>query len=250
MDEVRLAQALSDLLGRQLATALSRDFVKLRQDCATVTLERASPGKFVETFVQCLQHMATGNFDASPNVDSFLRDRAENMTSLPEGLRICAVRLARAIYTLRNKRNIAHKNPVDPNRFDLTIAHQGAAWIMAELLRNASGVSMQEAGTLIELIQVPVGTLVEEIDGTRLVHADTSVKGELLILLHSHYPERVPLEDIFNSLSARSPGSVRNRLGELRTAKLLHGDSAGGYRLTQTGHVAAVAEINRIQTDT
>ncbi|WSG72962.1 hypothetical protein U8P80_15505 [Rhizobium beringeri] len=147
------------------------------------------------------------------------------------------------LHALRNKRNIAHKNPVDPNTFDLALAHASAAWIMAELLRNATGVPMQEAGVLIARLQVPVGTLVEEIDGLRLVHADTSIRGEILILLHSHYPERVAVADILKTMSARNDGSVKNRLSELRTEKLLHGDGKTGYRLTQVGHAAAVTEI-------
>jgi hypothetical protein len=209
MDEGRLAHALGGILDQALARELVGDFVKLRQDCATVTLERASPGKFVETFVQCMQYMATGKYDAKPDVDGYLSKKAENETALPEGLRVCAARLARSIYTLRNKRNIAHKNPVDPNAFDLALSHQAAAWLMAELLRNASGVSMQEAGALIQLVQAPVGTLVEEIDGIRLVHAETSVKGEMLILLHSHYPDRVQVAEILNSMRARSAGSIK-----------------------------------------
>lgn len=247
MDEARLTQALNGLLGQSLASDLVGDFIKIRQDYATATLERASSGKFVETFVQCLQYMAKCSFDAKPDVDGYLSKKAESEVSLPEGLRICAARLARFMYTLRNKRNIAHKNPVDTNTFDLAMAHQGASWIMAELFRNATGISMQEAGALIELIQVPVGTLVEEIDGMRLVHANTSVKGEVLILLHSHYPERVQVVDILKSLNARSPGSVKNRLGELRLDKLLHGDAKTGYRLTQVGYSAAVSEIRKLQ---
>lgn len=243
MDEGRLSAALAGYLGATLAAELVHDFVKLRHDCSTGTLERASPGKFVETFVQCLQQLANGTYDAKPDVDGYLSKKAENEAQLPEGLRICGTRLARSIYTFRNKRNIAHKNPVDPNRFDLDLAHSGAAWIMAELLRNATGITMYEAGALIELVQAPVGTLVEEIDGVRLVHADTSVRGEILILLHSHFPERVPVPSILATMSARSAGSVKNRLGELRTAKLLHGDGKVGYRLTQAGHQAAVAEI-------
>src|SRR6185312_11905995 len=141
----------------------------------------------------------------------------------------------------------AHKNPVDANTFDLAFVHQGAAWIMAELIRNASGIKMQEAGALVELVQAPVGTLVEEIDGTRLVHAQVSVREEILILLHSHYPTRVSLRDVLNSTSARSPASVRNRLGELRIEKLVYGDPKSGYRLTQTGYAAAVQEIRRLQ---
>lgn len=247
MDEKRLAQALSGLLGATLAQDIAADFVAVRQDHATGTLGRASPGKFVETFVQCLQHIATGKHDPKPNVDGYLATKVENEALLSEGLRICGARVARAIYTLRNKRNIAHKNPVDTNTFDLALAHQGAAWIMAELLRSASGVPMQEAGALIELVLAPAGTLVEEIDGTRLVHATVPVSTEILILLHSQYPDRMPLADITRSMTARNPGSVRNRLAEMRTEKLVIGDGRTGYRLTHAGHTAAVDEIRRLQ---
>lgn len=246
MDEARLTSALTGLVGAKLAAELAADFVKIRQDHATKTLERASPGKFVETFVQCLQQISRGSHDAKPNVDGYLNTAVENDAALPDGLRICAGRVARAIYTLRNKRNIAHKGEVDPNTFDLAYVHQAAAWIMAEMIRRASGVTMEEAGALIELVQAPVGTLVEEIDGTRLVHGDVSVRVELLILLHSHYPDAVSVEDILDSLSRRSAGTVRNRLRDLYGEKLTHGGGKSGYRLTHAGFNAAVMEIRRL----
>lgn len=245
MDDARLAMALSGLIGPTLAADLVADLMKIRRDCATRTLERAAPGKFVETFVQCLQHIDTGTYDAKPSVDDYLGKKVEN-TGLPEGLRICAARVARAMYTFRNKRNIAHKNDVDTNTHDLAFTHQGAAWVTAELLRHATGISMQESGALIELVQAPVGTLVEEIDGTRLIHADVSVRTELLLLLHSHYPDAVPVDAVLRSLSRRSAGTVRNRLRDLHAEKLAHGDPKLGYRLTQAGHAAAVVEIKNL----
>jgi hypothetical protein len=245
MDEKRLATALSGILGSTLSAELSADLIKIRRDLATRTLERSAPGKFVETFVQCLQHMATGKHDAKPSVDDYLDKRAES-TALPEGLRIVAARVARAMYTLRNKRNIAHKNDVDTNTHDLALAYQSAAWITAELLRRATGVTMQEAGALIELVQAPVGTLVEEIGDTRLVHAAVTVEVELLILLHSHYPDAVPVSAILKSLSRRSNGTVRNNLRDLHAAKLAHGDAKSGYRLTQAGHARAVNHIGSL----
>jgi hypothetical protein len=245
MDEKRLAQSLAGYLDPSLAAALAADFIKIRQDYATKTLERASPGKFAETFVQCLQWIATGACDAKPDVDAYLRI-AEHETKLPDGLRFCGSRIARAIYTLRNKRNIAHKNEIDPNTVDLGFIHQAAAWIMAELIRSASGVSMEEAGALVELIQMPVDALVEDIDGTRLVHANgVTVRGEILILLHSRHPVRIAVADILSSMSGRSAGSVRNELGLLRAKKLVHGDAQAGYRLTAPGHHAAAEEIRR-----
>lgn len=247
MDEVRLVTALAGTLGRLLASELVTEFVKLRRDYSTETLERASAGKFVEALVQCLQFMATGKYDSKPDVDGYLSRKIEGYTTLPEGLRICAARAARLIYTLRNKRNIAHKNPVDPNRFDLALAHQAASWIMAELLREANGCSMAEAGALIEELQAPVGKAVELIDGRTLVHGELSVKDELLILLHAHHPDGVSQDHIFGSMSSRSKGSIKNRLGELRAAKFVVGDATKGFRLSSAGYAAAERAILSLQ---
>jgi hypothetical protein len=236
-----LAGLVGDALGQELAVA----FTKMREDVATRTLERASPGKFVETFVQCLQQISAGSHDAKPDVDRYLR-QVESEATLPEGLRTCAARVARSMYTLRNKRNIAHKNEVDPNTIDLRYCYMAAAWIMSELVRHATGLTMEQAGAVIELLQAPVGSLVEEIDGTRIVHASVPVRAELLILLHSHYPDRVGQSEIMKSMEARSSSAVRGRIAELRNGKLLHGDPKQGYRLTQAGHAAAVGEIRTL----
>lgn len=247
MDEHRLAQALTDMTDNSLAVDLASEFVKIRRDFATKTLERASPGKFVETFVQCLQHIATGKYEADPNVNNYLTTKVEHESALPDGLRICGSRIARSMYTLRNKRNIAHKGEVDPNAYDLAFVHQGAAWIMAEMIRNASSITMEEAGALVELVQAPVGTLVEEIDGTRLVHADAPARVKILILLHSSYPNYVAVEDIQTAMNQREATSIRSRLSELRKKGLIFGSRETGYRLTNPGYASAVAEIRRLQ---
>ncbi|WP_167648313.1 hypothetical protein [Mameliella alba] len=247
MQRNRLIAALTGLVGSDLAEDITDHFLKIRQDVATQTLERASPGKFVETFVQCIQYISRGSYDAKPSVDNYLNMRCENDTGLPDGLRFSACRIARSMYTMRNKRNIAHNGEVDPNRYDLAYLHHAASWIMAELMRSASGVPMAEAGKMIELLQTPAGTLVEEIDGVRLVHADVSTRIELLILLHSHYPEYVPIDSIKSTLSRRSASSIRGRIGDLKGEKLVFGDNATGYRLTTAGHTTAMQEISKIQ---
>ena len=238
-----MAAAISPLVSTTLATELVADFIKIRQDAATLTLERASPGKFVETLVQCLQHIARGKYDTKPEVDAYLSKHVESETKLPEDLRICAARIGRAMYTLRNKRNVAHKGAVEPNTIDLAFAHAASSWVLSELLRQASGLTAQEAGDLIALVQAPVGTLVEEIGGTRIVLADVSVRVELLLLLHSHYPDPLSVKDALSSLSRRAATTVRNRLRDLHNEKLAHGSARDGYRLTQSGYQAAVEEI-------
>jgi hypothetical protein len=144
------------------------------------------------------------------------------------------------MYTLRNKRNVAHKGAVDPNTMDLAFAHAAASWVVAELLRQSTGLKAQEAADLVSLVHAPAGTLVEEIGGTKIVlAANVSVRSELLLLLHSHFPNQMSGNEVLRSLSRRAPGTVRNRLRELHLEKLAHGGPKEGYRLTQLGYAAA-----------
>ena len=189
MDERRLSHAIESLVGKDLADDIAADFLKLRRDVASGTLERMSGGKFVESFIQCLQQISSGHHSGALNVDDYLKNRVENDTALPDGLRLCGSRVARSIYTMRNKRNIAHKGEIDPNRIDLEFTYHGAAWIMTELVRCATGISMEEAAALMGFVCAPVGTLVEETDGVRMVHASVSTRVEILLLLHSQHPD-------------------------------------------------------------
>ena len=90
------------------------------------------------------------------------------------------------------------------------------------LERKHGGVSMQEAGALIEFVQAPVVTLVEETDRTRPAHGDVSVRTEVLILLHSYYPNPVPAESVIKGLSRRKAATVRKRLRDLYVQRLVH----------------------------
>ena len=246
MNEARLVQAIESLVGRKLAQDLSADFVKLRRDIATGTLERASAGKFVESFVQCLQHISSGKHAAKPSVDDYLNKRAEGDTALPDGLRFCGSRVARSIYTMRNKRNIVHKGKIDPNRIDLEFTYHGAAWIMAELIRCASNVTMEEAGALIRLVSAPVGTLVEEIDGVRMVHAKVPIRVEILLLLHSMHPDPATSMQLAGWIR-KNDATVRGQLSKLRSARLIVGDGKKGFKLTSPGYGIAIAEIQSLQ---
>ena len=73
-----------------------------------------------------------------------------------------------------------------------------------------------------------------------------NVRAEILILLHSHYPEKVSMADITKTVSSRNAASVRSRLSKLKTEKLIWGDRKDGYRLTSPGYNAAVLELRKL----
>jgi hypothetical protein len=233
MDRDALVLAFSSTLPAELAEDLVDEFIAIRTDVATNTLGRSAPGRFVETLVQVLQFLETGTYDASSSVDTYLKGLESRASSLPDGLRICASRVGRAMYSLRSKR-IVHKSPVDPNRYDLRFIYAGAQWVLAELVATTSGLTMDEAGRLVEQIQTPVGGLVEVLHGKHLVHANVPIPEEILLLLLSHHPDSLARSEIEASLDRRAAGSVSNALGRLWKTKLTQ-RVGGRYVLTEPG---------------
>ncbi len=233
MDRTQLIAALGNGIPIPLATDLTDEYLQMRQDLGTGTLGRSSVGKFVETLVQVLQHLDTGTHSKKPDVDEYLRTFESKAAKLSDGLKIVAARVGRSMYTMRNKRNIAHKGEVDPNRFDLEYVVGGARWVLAELIRTVSGLPMQEAGALVERVTAPVGGLVQDFGTRKLVLAKMSIPDELLVVLHSHHPTPVTLADLRASMDRRSPRRVQEASRKLWTAKEIEGSAEAGYRLTR-----------------
>lgn len=229
-----LLQALSLRLPDKLAAELVDDFLTIRRDAAVGMPGRAAPGKFVESVVQVLQFLATGLYDDHPAVDRLLRT-LEDHPSLDAGLRICASRIARSMYTLRNKRGIAHKADIDPNEYDLDYLHSAAQWIMAEMIRSASGCTVEQANALVRQVRAPVGGVVEDFGNRKLVLAELPVFDEILVLLHSEYPSTAGQRRILESLDRSSPRAVLNALDRAWKQRFIEGNPEAGYTLTRKG---------------
>jgi hypothetical protein len=235
LDRNALVAALATAVPEKLAAEFADDFLEIRRDIATNTLGRGGPGRFVESLVQVLQHLERGTYDSPPNVEQYLKGLESRQSGLGDGLRICASRIGRAMYSLRSKRSIAHKGTVDPNQYDLRFMFAGAQWVMAELIATVTGVTMHEAGRLVEQIQVPASGLVEVLHGKRVVHGVLTMREEILALLLSYYPDPVQAREVVEALERRSAGSVRNTLGQMWKEKALHRIEGSGYVLTASG---------------
>lgn len=227
--------AFESVIPKELANDIVNEFLQIRRDVASNTLGRSSPGKFVETVVQCLQHLSTGSYDLNPSVDHYLKNSESNTLSLDDGLRICVARIARSMYTLRNKRNITHKGEVDTNAADLRYLLGAAQWVMAELLRHCSGLTMSESGALVRVLQEPIDELVEDFGDHRLVLINLPIRDEILVYLQSCYPEGASLKEIQSSLDRSNKASVKNACRLMWKAKLVEGSPSYCYRLTRTG---------------
>lgn len=236
VSEEILAVHLRGYIPEYLAKDLVEQFVAIRRDVVTGTLERSTPGKFVETVVQVLQYLERQSFDKAPKVDDYLKNLESRQGNLSDDLRLVVSRVARAIYTLRNKRGIAHKDGVDPNVYDLRYLYASAQWVLSEFVRHALESDMETANQLVEFVQLPVDPLVEDFGDRRLVLSDGTARQEILMLLKHYYPEFVPVSQIHRDMDRRDASTVSNIIRTTRTKRLIEGDKDRGYKLTRTGY--------------
>jgi hypothetical protein len=120
---------------------------------------------------------------------------------------------------------------------------------MAELIATVTGMRMDEAGRLVEQVQVPASGLVEVLHGKRVVRGVFTMREEILALLLSYYPDPVQPREIVESLERRSAGSVRNALGQMWNEKILHRVEGAGYVLTKqrtTGRARNRKHLRRV----
>lgn len=240
-----LIHELSKHIDESLAEDLVGSFVELRKDCKTGTLGRSSAGKFVETVVQVLQYLENSTYDAKPQVDDYLRNLESRPSPLSDDLRICCSRIARSSYSLRSKRNIAHKGDVDPNTYDLQYTYAATQWMLSEIVRQVINTDMAAAGRIIEFIQIPVPSIVERFGNRKLVYGNLTIEMELIVLLHSYYPDYISLKVIQESMDRKSKSGISNALSKLWNAKIIHKEGSN-YVLTQQGFKKAFEILSNI----
>lgn len=239
MTPSELIEQLKIRLPADVTCDLINSFVQIRTDVITGTLERSAPGKFVETIVQVLQFLDSGQFDTNPKVDEYLRTSESRSANLPDDLRITLARVARASYTLRNKRSIVHKGGIDPNIYDLHYLYSASQWILSEIVRQVLSSDMDTAGNLIEFIQIPVTLIVEDFGDRRLVLKSGTAEQELLTLLMYYYPVPILTSQIHKDMDRRARSTVSNAIGSAYRKKSIQGNKQRGYKLTALGHRTA-----------
>jgi hypothetical protein len=249
MTSRELIVELKKYLPAELAEDLVNEFISIRADVATETLERTAPGKFVETVIQILQHFAGGTYSRSfksGEVEDFLRNTEARQIGLPQDLKIVVTRVARGMYSLRSKRGIVHKGGVEPNIFDLRYLYAAAQWILCEITCHALSTNIETARSLVEFIQVPASSLVEDFGDKRLVLRAGTAADELLILLWHYYPVPILPSQLHKDMNRRARPTVSNAVTAAYRGRLIEGNREVGYKLTTLGYGRALGLVKEV----
>lgn len=183
-------------------------------------------GRFSEAAFRILEWESKGTYTPLGTTLSkvpTLVNQLEAATSSPESVRFHIPRTLRAIYDIRNKRNIAHlADGIDPNTQDGKFVIGVLDWVVAEFVRLYHSVSAQEAQELIDSLvtkEVPALQVIEE----RPVFLKQLTAGQrILVILYWQSPSPVLRNQLRDWLPESDRRNLSTNLGRLEGTRLIH----------------------------
>lgn len=188
-------------------------------------------GKLCEAAFAILKGHVDGAYLTKPTKPSNMVAACQALentpTSFHRSIRIQIPRMLISLYEIRNNRNVGHiGGDVDPNHMDAVCVLQMSKWIVAEFIRIFHGVSIEEAGRLVEtLTERHVDVVWQTGSKKRILKPGLPMIEKALLMLYS---EAEPMDEVtLVDYIEHSNASVfrRDVLRKAHKAKLLEYDN-------------------------
>ena len=162
--------------------------------------------------------------------------RYENATG-DEAFRILIPRALRSIYGIRSKRGIAHVGKVSPNEMDATLILYSTKWVLAELLRQATGMTPADTQKLVDtVIERRLSVLWKHGDLTRVL-SKIEAREQVLVLLYDENNQSV--EKLQAAIEYKNSTNFRKLLGRLHDKRMIELRADGVCMILPPGIIAA-----------
>ncbi len=202
-------------------------------------------GLFVESALRVAEHFVLGShtpLGSKFDIDACIQKLEK--TSGPDGLRIHAARLSRAIYDFRSRKKGVHLKAIDPQIIDASLIFNVSNWIFIEILKE-SGVP--DAESTIRLLFTRKVPLVQEVDGIlRTTNPKLLGTQRILLLLYSA-PAGLSEGELFEGTKRKikNKDHLRKNLKNMDIGDLVHRLSDGKWTLFGQGFAEAEKLIEK-----
>ncbi len=161
-----------------------------------------------------------------------------------ESYRLLIPRALKAIYNIRNKRGVAHISDISPNEMDSTFILYAVKWILAELVRLKSGMSVSETQKLIDTIVERQSPLIwKEGEITTILEPRMNARDQILVLLYDRSP--IKNDELQEIVEYSNRTDFRRILRKLHNDRLIHYHIDGNCRISPRGLTEAEKIIQK-----
>lgn len=198
-------------------------------------------GHFVEAARRVLELELTGSYtkisdQLSKFTDGVLK-QYENATG-DDSYRLLIPRALKAIFNIRNKRGVGHVGGVSANEMDATYILYTVKWVLAEIVRLASGASIKETQEAVDqIVERTFSVIWKHGDATRILDTSLSTRAQVLILLYDASPQTET--QLRESTEYKNSTTFRAILRELHGKRLIFYQQDGPCLITPKGILEA-----------
>jgi hypothetical protein len=208
-------------------------------------------GHFVEAARRMLEvklfgaHTPIGNSLSNFNDGEFRR--YEQAIAHDDEFRILIPRVLKSIYGIRNKRNVAHIGKVSPNEMDATLILYSVKWVLAEFLRQTSGMSVADTQQAVDSIIERRLSLLWKHDGvTRVLHS-IGTREQVLVLLYDENSQDA--EKLRSAIEYKNASDFRKILRKLHAERLIEFSANATCTISPIGIIEAERIIRHVENE-
>jgi len=145
-----------------------------------------------------------------------------------ESFRIIIPRALKSIYNIRNKRGVGHISTVSPNEMDATYILYTVKWVLAEIIRLKSNLSIPKTQILVDsIVKRQVEILWKEGKTIRVLDFSMSAKNQVLVFLSDQSP--LKRDVLLRAIEYKNPTDFNNKvLKPLHKSRLINYDNKSG----------------------
>lgn len=206
-------------------------------------------GHFVEAIRRVLEKELTGSYTPFNNSLSTFNDRTltqYEQCSGHESYRILIPRILKSIYNIRNKRGVGHITDISPNEMDSTLILYSVKWVLSEIIRLKSNLTILETQKLIDdIVERKIHLIWKGADIKRILKDGISAKDQVLILLYDKSPQSI--EELRSIVEYKNQSNFRALIKELHSKRLLELDPSNQCTISPKGLLYAEEKIKKFK---
>lgn len=206
-------------------------------------------GHFVESVRRLIEfEMNNGIYTSFTDKISNFSDATlktyEQATSINESFRILIPRILKSVYNIRNKRGVGHIKDISPNEMDATLILYNIKWILSEIIRLKSSLSIDATQNLIDkIVERNIGIIWQEDNIVRILNSKIPTREQILILLYNFNKKNI--DELRDIIEYKNKSNFKSLVQKLHSDRLIEFKSTGECLITSKGKIFSEIVIKK-----
>jgi len=246
---------LRDKLSKKYIDLLEQEYFEIRKsfNIEDETKVGIHCGRFCEIIssLLCFQELEQNENLNQINFNKNITKLENSSKSTPkkELYGLLVPRVLRSIYTIRNKKKIAHIKNINPQKIDIKYLKIAVDWIISQLVIIYCDLQDEDVIEFFDKISYEEHSKVEKFENGELLFKNRNMplsEKILIVLLDNYNDKRISRTEIYNSIKPKNKSYISTYINRLKHRNLIH-ETDIGIKLTKWGISEAQKILRRIE---